>query len=604
MSFQSLSISTYFSGSLSFKSSFSEKAIKSSLSKEAKTNFENEEFESLIEKLDFFSSNLKNNKNTTSKNSTFFSSLAKAISIKLLNLHSESFDKIAFKLYNKLTDVSKEFLNQLKSNSGEAAKNDVFRFNLINLNVCLSNFFSLFQKQFQNYNEVHKNVIKNTPNFLKVFFKLFEENLEIILAQINSDYAKTDLIKSFLAFIAVMMQTQPNMLRPFEAKLENMLNKVLICVVKCAQIDFLDKSFLELTTSLYGYLVYLSNDINKKFPSLLQKCFDSLRYYLKLVEPVGIKSKKNVNMGGNNNAKNANNNNNVDANNKNAKEENKNSNNNNNNNKEADFSFFFDEISESIARDCVLARNSIQMLFNLIKNLFKIITPNQILDLNLKQLIAFTVKNLFLEFSNASANEYIISGLPAAEYNLIISFLRFQSLKLLTNIILIFTPYLNYFIPLFKDIAKKLTIYKIDSSNKNSFDNFFEMKTQILKFVQVLMEKFDLRVNSYTKEYVHKIAIGEFCDILICFLEKNDKTIVKIDKSYFKLGATANAGGKGKGFSAGNRGKGNVSLLDIAKQETYNSKLDIYCNKELEELISCYLNSKLIFLLFYFSIFI
>jgi len=590
-------MSSIYSSSISFKNSFREKALISILNQEVKPLSDLEEFESLIEKLDLFSNSNKTSRNTTSKNSTFFSNLTKAINTNLKKFQGESFDKIAFKLYNKLTDVSKEFLNLLKFNNGENAKNEVFRFNLINLNICLANFFKFFQIQFQNYNEVHKNIIKNTPNFLKIFFKLFEENLDLILSQINQNYGKTDLIKSFLGFIAAIMQTQPNMLRPFEAKIENMLNKVLSCIVNCGQITLVDKSFVDLTTSLYGYLVYLSNDINKKFPSLLEKCFTSLKYYMKLIEPIGIKNKKNTNLG---NTKNNNNKNIKDA-----KEENKadinnnananaNKNNKNSNNKDADFELFFDEIGESIARDCVKARNCIYLLFKLIKNLLKIINSNQILDLNLKHLIAFAIKNLFMDLTKISAKEYIISGLPPNDYNLIINFLRFSSLKLLKNIIVIFTPYLNYFIPLFKDIAKKLSIYKVETNNvnsKNSFDNFFEMKIEILKFVKILIEKFDLKINSFTKEYVHKTAIGEFCDILICFLEKNDKTIVKIDKCYFKLGATANVNSKAKN-GGGNKGKATVSLLDIAKQETYNSNLDIYNNAELEVLITSYVESK------------
>lgn len=582
--------------SSTFENSFREKALKASLKHDGKLNSDFEELESLIEKLDLFSNNIKTSKNTTSKNSTFFSSLTKSINFNLNKTQNENFDKIAFKLYNKLTDVSKEFLNLLKFNNGENLKNEVFRFNFINLNICLANFFKFFQSQFQNYNEVHKNVIKNTPNFLKIFFKLFEENLDLILSELSRNYAKCDLIKSFLGFIAVIMQTQPNMLRPFEAKIENMLNKILISVVNCGQINLIDKDFINLTTSLYGYLVYLSNDINKKFPSLLEKCLNSLKFYLNLFEPISIKNKKNNNLGKANKNKNAN---------KNIKEEIKadeNINNNNSknnksgNNKEADFEYFFDEISESIARDCIKARNCIFLLFKLIKNLFKIINANQILDLNLKHLIAFTVKNLFKEFTNINNNDYIISGLYPSDYNLVINYLRFSALKMLKRIILIFTPYLNYFIPLFKDIAKKLTIYKVETGNANSrnnFDNFFEIKTEILKFVKILIEKFDLKINSFTKEYVNKMAIGEFCDLLICFLEKNDKTIVKIDKSYFKLGSIANVSSKAKNTGA-NKAKASVSLLDIAKQETYNSKLDIYSNEELEKLITCYIKSNII----------
>ncbi len=215
----------------------------------------------------------------------------------------------------------------------------------------------------------------------------------------------------------------------------------------------------------------------------------------------------------------------------------------------------------------------------------------------MKKIIGFCIKNLFHEYSNLSSNEYIISGLSPLEYNLIISYLRFLSLKLLKKIIIIFNSYMNCYVPIFKDLIKKFTIYKLqsNSSPQNNYDNFLEMKIEILKFTQILIKNFDLKIFSFSKEYINKLAIEEFCDILICFLEKNDKTIVKIDKGYFKLGAISNVNMKSKNNPNNKKGNMNISLLDLAKQETYNAKLDIYTNDELSELIICYINSKKIF---------
>lgn len=556
---------------LSFKNIFNEKIIKQNLSLENKGIERNEDIESLIEKLDLFLNNLKINKNTNIKNSTFFSNLTKSIDQKLNIISCDILDKFAFKLYNKLTEISKEFFNHLKTNN-DLSKNEIFKFNFVNLNLSLSNFYKVFQKNFQNYNEVHKNIIKNTPNFLKVFFKLFEENINNILSQINHNYNDTDLIKSCLAFIATLMNTQTNMLRPHEIKLENMLNKIMICIIKCNNLNKIDKSFVDLTTSLYGYSINLNNDINKKFPILLDKYFNSLNFYLNSIEPVSIKNKKNIVV----NVTNDNNKNLIK-----------------NNNKENDFHFLFDEISYEIMKSCIKIRNCIFFIFKLIKNLLFSIGTNQILEINLKRLIGFLIKNIFYNFSNLSTNEYIISGLNSLDYNLVISYLRFLSLKLLKKIIINFNPYLNTFIPLFKDVIRKFTIFKIEStSNFENCENIFEMKIEILKFIQVLIDKFDLKVLNFSREYISKLAVEEFCDLLICFLEKNDKTIVKIDKCYFKLGDISNINMKPKNNKTNKKGNINISLLDIAKQETYNAKLDIYNIQELQILLTNYLKSK------------
>jgi len=587
---------------ISFKNALQEKIIFKSLAQENNHNFDNYEIESLIEKLDFFSNNnLKGNKNKNNKNSSFFSNILKAINSKLDHIAQESFDKISFKLYNKLTDISKEFLNQLKINS-DLLENEIFTFNFIYLNTTISNFYRIFQRNFQNYNEVHKNIIKNTPNFLKIFFKLFEENLDIILNRLNQNYKKTDFIKSFISFIAVIMQTQTNMLRPFEIKLENMLNQIMIVIINCNQIEKIDKKFINLVTYLFGNLVNLSNDKNKKFSINLKKKLNSLNYYLKLIKTESKKKKKNMNIGK------------TDKNNRNSQSENNEKNNKkeknvdkNSTSKEIDFEFLFDNISENIAKDCVKSYNCIYMLFKLLKNLLKIINYNQILELNMRYLICFMVKKLFYDFTNIPTNDYIISGFKPSDYNFIISYLRFSSLKMLKKIIVIFCPYLNYFLPLFKDIIKKLTIYKPQTKvfSINNSDYYYEMKKVILNFVKILIEKYDLKIFSFTNEFVQKFAIGEFSDLLICYLEKNDKTIVQMNKNYFKLGATASLNSKAK--NSGNKLNTSISLLDIAKQETYNSKLDIYNNEELEGLILSYLKSKFInnsFILFLKNIYI
>jgi len=513
------------SSALSFKNIFNEKILISNLSQEIKvSHFDNEDLEILIEKLDSYLNNTKLNKNSNIKNSFNFSSLLKILNNKLDKTSAEIFDKIAFKLYNKLTDTSKELMNQLKTNN-DLSKNELFKFNFINLNLCLSSFFNTFHRKFQNYNEVHKNIIKNTPNYLKVFFKLLEENLECILSLVKHNYKETDFMKSFLSFISILIQTQTNMLRPFEIRLENIINTILISVINCNDIKKFNKGFLSLSTALYGYSINLNNDINKKFPVLLDKYFNSLNIYLDLILPVGIKNKKNINMGSESKENHIVNNQMASS-----------SKISNNNNKENNFNFFFDEISENIRKNPIKCRNTIYLIFQLIKNLLK-------------------------------------------------------------KIIIIFNSYMNCYVPIFKDLIKKFTIYKLqsNSSPQNNYDNFLEMKIEILKFTQILIKNFDLKIFSFSKEYINKLAIEEFCDILICFLEKNDKTIVKIDKGYFKLGAISNVNMKSKNNPNNKKGNMNISLLDLAKQETYNAKLDIYTNDELSELIICYINSKKIF---------
>jgi hypothetical protein len=85
---------------------------------------------------------------------------------------------------------------------------------------------------------------------------------------------------------------------------------------------------------------------------------------------------------------------------------------------------------------------------------------------------------------------------------------------------------------------------------------------------------------SCVEEFVFKLGVGNFADLYVAYLERNDKTVVKVDGSYFKLA-------KLKSNAAGKK-KGNVSLIQMAKQENYNERIENYSNSEIELILSAY----------------
>jgi hypothetical protein len=595
---------------ISFKNSFENQLLHNLLPTENKQNFENDEIDSLIEKLEKTSkSNTINLKNKSSLFSSVplplsLSVLLDSIKFKLNNISSETFDKIAVKLFNKLIEIFKETINKLNNlkpilnsisntnlKTDEEKENKINQFysikiNLITINKFLANFYLIFTKLFKNYNEAHKNIIKNTPNFLKIYFKLFEENLDFIIESqfqysnsilLNSN-SSNDLLKSFLTFIASIMHNQTNMLRPFEIRIENILNKILCSFINQNDLKKCDKKLIEISIAIYVSTIYLTNDLNKKFPLIIQRCIDSINFYMKLIKPISIRNKKDINNNINNSA-NINTNSDI-----------KNNNNNNNRDIENNFTFFFDNLNleNNLSANSLKIKNAIKLIFKILKSLLLSLNNNSNLDFNFKNFLGFLIKNLFSEYTNLPENEYIISGLNPSKYNLIISYKQYLSLKMLKKIVELFSPYMIYYIPLLKDLIKSLTIFKNDKTNDITF---FEFKLEIILFIKILIEKFDLKIASFFKEYIQKIAINEFADILICYLEKKDKTIVKIDKGFFKLSALNTNTFKNKNNN--NKKINNISLLDIAKQETFNVKFENYSDWQLEDLLNNYLNSKI-----------
>jgi hypothetical protein len=71
--------------------------------------------------------------------------------------------------------------------------------------------------------------------------------------------------------------------------------------------------------------------------------------------------------------------------------------------------------------------------------------------------------------------------------------------------------------------------------------------------------------------------------VYVTFLERNDKTVVRVDQNYFKLNKVKTNVGKKKG---------SVSLLQIAKQETSNEKIERFSNYEIEQILDSYLQGK------------
>ena len=103
-----------------------------------------------------------------------------------------------------------------------------------------------------------------------------------------------------------------------------------------------------------------------------------------------------------------------------------------------------------------------------------------------------------------------------------------------------------------------------------------------MKFFKFVIESFDSKMFSSLNDIIFKLCVNNFIELYVAFLERNDKTVVRVDQNYFKLAKVKTNAKKTV----------TKSLIQMAKQENFSEKLENYSNEQIEEIIGKYLESK------------
>ncbi len=122
-----------------------------------------------------------------------------------------------------------------------------------------------------------------------------------------------------------------------------------------------------------------------------------------------------------------------------------------------------------------------------------------------------------------------------------------------------YSKYIYFPISIFKK-----TINRIILKEPDYLDNYIAT----LKVFKLIVTKFDSRLIACVFDIVFKYCYNNFIDPFITYLERNDRTIIKFDQKYFKIG---------------NVKKNKKSLLQIAMNDTYNQKLERFTNENVKK---------------------
>jgi hypothetical protein len=425
----------------------------------------------------------------------------------IVTLPVDKFDEICLKYLTILNDHYKRFMN----------KTDTELLGLINTN--LTGLYNHFMKNFQNYNDKHKAIIKNLPNYLKTYFNLLNDKVDILKSN-------TNLIESFFVCIICLLKHFPNMIRSYEQKIEGIIKKIILELIENDIDTDTNKSCIKTICITYGMLIRLSTDPNTKLKAYIKLFCDNIAGYLDLFKPKTMKSLK----GGEQT-------------------------------KGVDCLLFGDK---GLGVKVHSGRNIMTILFKLIRYTIKAIPRNDNIDINIG-LLLFNVNQGITNASTAvSTKDYVIEGLSYDDYALFNQYMTNNFLRLLIFLIEQFNSYMYITtVGIIKEVLGRLLLSEQD---------YFENYILVLKLYNTVIKNFDLRLKSTISDIVFKFSHPNFIDILITYLERSDKTIIKVDQRYFKLATIK---------------KGKTSLIQLAKQDL-GKGLDKLTDEQLHEIIICY----------------
>jgi hypothetical protein len=460
------------------------------------------------------------------------------------NMSGEIFDLIAIKYFNKLNEVYKDLMNLFKNSKSQSTDLEVLIVNLNEVNYCLSDFFRIFHENFQNYNEKHKSLIKIMPNFLKIYFKLYEENFLDINFGINTSNNSSNIFLYFFKSFAIcsisLINYFPTMMRSFEQRLEKILKLVFSKLIMNSS----DKSYEKTACILYSMLIRLSHNYSEKLNLVMNKLYDNLNFFTKYLEPKTLKDSKNTKK----------------------------------NELKFNPNLFNFEEKDLKGLTLIQCNNIISLVLKLKRTILKSFPEGIEIDLNFSSMINQIQDsiNIFSE-NNKSSEDYIVEGLSIEDHQVFKSYYLIESFKTFAFAIENFSQYFVYHIPNIKSFITKILTYF-----ENDYMKFYEVYVSTLKFLEKIVTNLDSKIFNSVQEIIFKLCIPNFPELYVAFLERNDKTVVKVDQNYFKLSKLKSTSTKKK----------SISLIQLAKSESINEKIENYSNKDIETLLSLFLKSK------------
>ena len=396
-----------------------------------------------------------------------------------------NFNDICVKYFQILTDLFKSEMNKMQSNDNISLT--------ISLNA-LTNFIKIFSQNQEKYNEKHKSILKQFPQFIQLLFKLFQQKYNNLSKKV---------IESFLLLFLSFIEFYPTLLRNYQNILEITIKNIFINYVVGNNNDI---NIIEIASVIYTNLYKLSPNMITRYNDYVEIIINNIKYYMDVFRPKSLNEQ--------------------DENNKRMEIENKKK------------LFFVEKNNNAIIDDknLIQANKVMNILFKLLENIFKYMINNTYFEINFDFIFSFFFEALNtyeIFINNKSISAIVINGLQKNNYEL---FLININENILDTLIFLISNYSRYIFCLnifFSKYINKLLL------NQNFFKNFLLHKKIIYFFSTIISYFYDILPDEIDI-IIYKYLYNNFPSLYLNYLQVNDKTILEVNDIYFKAANVKN----------------------------------------------------------------
>ena len=396
-----------------------------------------------------------------------------------------NFNDICVKYFQILTDLFKSEMNKMQSNNNISLT--------ISLNA-LTNFIKIFSQNQEKYNEKHKSILKQFPQFIQLLFKLFQQKYNNLSKKV---------IESFLLLFLSFIEFYPTLLRNYQNILEITIKNIFINYVVGNNNDI---NIIEIASVIYTNLYKLSPNMITRYNDYVEIIINNIKYYMDVFRPKSLNEQ--------------------DENNKRMEIENKKK------------LFFVEKNNNAIIDDknLIQANKVMNILFKLLENIFKYMINNTYFEINFDFIFSFFFEALNtyeIFINNKSISAIVINGLQKNNYEL---FLININENILDTLIFLISNYSRYIFCLnifFSKYINKLLL------NQNFFKNFLLHKKIIYFFSTIISYFYDILPDEIDV-IIYKHLYNNLPSLYLNYLQVNDKTILEVNDIYFKAANVKN----------------------------------------------------------------
>ena len=417
-----------------------------------------------------------------------------------------NFNDVCLKYFTILIDSFKYYMNQKSSKENN--------YPIVLILNSLSNFVKIFSSNQEKYNEKHKNIIKQFPQFLQLLFKLFQQKYDDDI--INNYNNNKKVIESFLILFLSFIEYYPTLMRNYQNIVEKIIKTIFI---KYTIDNKIDKKTVNIAIVIYVNLYKLSPNIVNRHQDYVLNIINNIKYYLEYFRPKTIEEEEN----------------------------NKNSNNTNSNgvNLEQKSNLFNSgdnknraKLEENIdSKNLVHADKIMEILFDLLTNIFKYMVCNVYFEINFNNIFSLfnDILNLYESLDNnkpkSSLSNIIFSGLSKANYNLFLININEYVIDFLKYLISNFSRYIYCYNIFFSKYINKILL------NQKFFKNnifTYKLHIKILSFFGVVISYFNDILPEEIELIIYNHIYNNLPILYLKYLQQNDRTLLKVDEMYFK----------------------------------------------------------------------